>query len=363
MILKDRIKESTATTGTGSYILDNIAAMGYRTFNSSVPNGGEVPYCVSRWGEFEVGIGTWTSSTLTLSRDTIITSSNAGSAVNWGSGNKEVSLVYISSNYPTITSSNPTASNNPLFIGKKAINSITGEVFICTDNTVDSNYWQGQLGTIIEKLVYYPTATILDSFPSPGTYPLGLAFDGTNLISNELNDPIYIHDGVSSTILDSFPYPGSSPRGITIANSNLISCDNSLNTIYVHDGISSTILDSFASPSTTPTGLTFDGTNLISCDNRSDTIYVHDGISSTILDSFASPSTTPTGLTFDGTNLISCDNRSDTIYVHDGISSTILTSISTPGSYIYGLTFDGTNLISCDYVTDTIYVHDREIAP
>jgi len=77
------------------------------------------------------------------------------------------------------------------------------------------------------------------------------------------------------TILSSFNSPGIYPSGLTFDGTNLISCDTRADKIYVHDGISSTILSSFNSPGIYSSGLTFDGTNLISCDTGSDKIYVH----------------------------------------------------------------------------------------
>jgi len=75
---------------------------------------------------------------------------------------------------------------------------------------------------------------IFNSFSSPSTYPHGLTYDGTNLISCDYNsEKIYVHSGVSSTITDSFSNPGSSPRGLTYDGTNLISCDYSSDKIYL----------------------------------------------------------------------------------------------------------------------------------
>ncbi len=159
------------------------------------------------------------------------------------------------------------------------------------------------------------------------------------------------------TMLSSFASPGEFPYGLAFNGTNLISCDHGTDLIYIHNGISSTILSSFASPGTNPSGLTFDGTNLISCDSDTDRIYIHDGISATISSSFASPRAFPSGLAFDGNNLISCDVVTDLIYIHNGISATISSSFASHISSPSGLAFNGTNLISCDYNTDLIYVH------
>jgi hypothetical protein len=79
----------------------------------------------------------------------------------------------------------------------------------------------------------------------------------------------------NSTILSSFTSPSTNPLGLAYDGTNLISCDYISDTIYIHDGVSSTILSSFSSPAGFPSGLTYDGTNLISCDLISDTIYIH----------------------------------------------------------------------------------------
>lgn len=92
LVLKDRVKETTATIGTGIYTLDG-AQTGYQAF-SVVGDGNTTYYTVADGTNWEVGIGTYTASGTTLSRDTILESSNAGSAVNWGAGNKDVFLTY-----------------------------------------------------------------------------------------------------------------------------------------------------------------------------------------------------------------------------------------------------------------------------
>ena len=361
MIFKDRVKEIIDTVGTGDYTLGITTVGGFNTFGSVLANGDQVPYCVSRVHEFEVGVGIWNSGASTLTRNIIIASSNGGSLVDWTAGSKEIFITAIADSYPSIGSSNPTRIENPKFTGKEFINTTTGEIFICTDNTTDLNVWSGQLGTDI-ILSYIPTTNIIDSFSSPSTQPTGLAFSEGSLISCD-TDPnmIYVHTGVSSTIFNSFASPSSKPYGLTFDGTNLISCDYDSDTIYIHDGISSTILSSFASPGSVPYGLAFDGTNLISCDYSTSTIYIHDGISSTILDSFGAPGNFPTSLTFDGANLISCDKDSDLIYVHEGISSTILTSIASPSTYPVGLAHNGTNLISCDRDSATIYIHETGV--
>lgn len=86
----DRVKETTTTTGTGALTLAGAAA-GFRAFGDVCTNGDTCYYVVAHQtpGEWEHGIGTWNTGG-TLTRTVVIASSNAGSAVNFSSGTKDV---------------------------------------------------------------------------------------------------------------------------------------------------------------------------------------------------------------------------------------------------------------------------------
>jgi hypothetical protein len=90
LVLKDRVKETSTTTGTGTFTLAG-ASTGYQSF-SVIGNGNTTYYAIYLQGgsEWEVGIGTYTSSGTTLARTTVLASSNSGSAVNFSAGIKEV---------------------------------------------------------------------------------------------------------------------------------------------------------------------------------------------------------------------------------------------------------------------------------
>ena len=91
-VLNDRVKETTTTTGTGTINLGG-AATGFETFVAGIGNSNVTYYCISGQGtaEFEVGIGTVTdASPDTLSRTTILSTSNSDSAVDFSAGTKDV---------------------------------------------------------------------------------------------------------------------------------------------------------------------------------------------------------------------------------------------------------------------------------
>ena len=77
LVLADRVKETTNTTGTGTLTLAG-ASIGYQPF-SVIGNGNSTYYSIISGNDWEVGIGTVTSgSPNTLSRDTVLSSSAAG---------------------------------------------------------------------------------------------------------------------------------------------------------------------------------------------------------------------------------------------------------------------------------------------
>ena len=88
LVVADRIKETTSTTGTGTYTLAG-ASSGFEAF-SVIGNSNTTYYCCTDGTDFEVGIGTYTASGTTLARTTILQSSNSDSAVNWGSGTRDI---------------------------------------------------------------------------------------------------------------------------------------------------------------------------------------------------------------------------------------------------------------------------------
>ena len=91
-VINDRVKETSTTTGTGTLDLAG-AQQGFETFVAGIGNTNTTYYAIFNQGtaEFEVGIGTVTDATPdTLSRDTIISSSNGDAVVNFTGGTKDV---------------------------------------------------------------------------------------------------------------------------------------------------------------------------------------------------------------------------------------------------------------------------------
>jgi hypothetical protein len=83
LVVKDRVRETTTTTGTGTLTLSG-AVTGFQSFSNALSDGDTTYYGISEGstGNWEVGLGTFTSSGTTLARTTVLASSNSGSAIN-----------------------------------------------------------------------------------------------------------------------------------------------------------------------------------------------------------------------------------------------------------------------------------------
>tara|TARA_R100001509_G_scaffold153235_1_gene113963 strand:+ start:782 stop:1732 length:951 start_codon:yes stop_codon:yes gene_type:complete len=95
LVVKDRVKETTTSTGTGAISLAG-AQPNFRTFSSVLSNADTTYYAIidNTNLAFEVGLGTYASSGNTITRTTVLSSSNSNSAVNFSAGTKDVILTY-----------------------------------------------------------------------------------------------------------------------------------------------------------------------------------------------------------------------------------------------------------------------------
>jgi hypothetical protein len=91
LVLADRVRETTDTAGTGAVTLDGPVTS-YQSFSAGIGAANQTYYTIAAplLNEWEVGIGTYISNTNTLSRDTVLSSSNGGTLVNFTLGAKDV---------------------------------------------------------------------------------------------------------------------------------------------------------------------------------------------------------------------------------------------------------------------------------
>jgi len=119
LVINDRVKETSTTTGTGTLNLSG-AVSGFETFVAGVGDGNTTYYAIVNRDadEWEVGLGTVTdASTDTLARTTVITSSNSDSATNFSAGTKDVFVTLPASKVTFEDASSDVTLPNDLILG------------------------------------------------------------------------------------------------------------------------------------------------------------------------------------------------------------------------------------------------------
>lgn len=156
LVLKDRVKETTTTVGTGTVTLAG-ASSGYQAF-SVIGDANTTYYAIVGATEWEVGLGTYTLSGTTLARTTVLASSTGGTAVSFSAGTKDVFVTY-PADLAVLLSATQTLTNKTL-TDPTIIGTITEDVFTITDGaSVDINPSNGSIQLWTLGASRTPTAT------------------------------------------------------------------------------------------------------------------------------------------------------------------------------------------------------------
>ena len=150
LVIADRVKETTTTTGTGTVTLLG-ASTGYQSF-AAIGNGNTTFYCIASQSnsEWEVGIGTYTSSGTTLARTTVLSNSSGTqpSALSFSAGTKDVFVTYPSEKSVNLdangvavigTGSALGGTTNPIIAAVSSANQYIQEYIYNSNNGVSSS--------------------------------------------------------------------------------------------------------------------------------------------------------------------------------------------------------------------------------
>ena len=189
LVLADRVKETTTTTGTGTVTLLG-ASTGFQSF-AVVGNTNTTYYTIAAQTstEWEVGIGTYTLSGTTLARTTVLSSSNSGSPVNFSAGTKDVFVTYPSSRSIYADGTTLKATNSsilPVTSGGTGVTTSTGTTNVVLSNSptlVTPEITTSVTTASTTFALLNTTATTLNFGGAATTFNLGAA-TGTMTVAN-----------------------------------------------------------------------------------------------------------------------------------------------------------------------------------
>jgi hypothetical protein len=216
LILKDRVKETSSSSGTGNITLGS-AFPGYQTFNAAIASGSTVYYTIHNLtagvdGEWEVGVGTFTSPA-TLSRDTVF-SSSTGSKVNFTAGASGLEVFITQPSEQAIYINDATNRVEAFGNGANTITFTNINTTNLTANTV----------TLTAGTISTPPNAATDIVNK--TYVDDLVLSGTHF-----HEPVLVEEDVALVAVYAQPNGASNGVGATLTN-------NAANAALVVDGVS-----------------------------------------------------------------------------------------------------------------------------
>ena len=294
LVLDDRVRETSTTTGTGTLNLDG-AVDGFQTFVAGVGNSNTTYYAIVNRSEteWELGLGTVTdASTDTLARTTVISSSNSDSAVSFSAGTKDVFVTLPASKTAVFDTS------NNFTIGTGA----AGVDYTLTFNGADSD---GVLTWMEDEDLFKFTDVINVGVDDTGhDVKFFGATSGSYFLWDESADSLLLTDSTPLKIGDSQDltlYHDGSNSYITNAVGALkVATETSGIAVTIgHTTSETTIADNATITGNLSVGGTFDVTGTI---DFSDSAITNAG--DIQLDSITGDGDTDTAITFSGSNVI-----------------------------------------------------------
>jgi hypothetical protein len=211
LVLKDRVKETTATSGTGTILLDG-AATGYQSF-AVIGNENTTYYTIAGGSDYEVGIGTYYSGNTSLSRDTILASSNSNTAVTL-SGTYDVFVTYPAEASVYLNGGNSIFANGSSNVSFLAINANVATINTVTLTTGTISAAPNAATDIVNK-------TYVDSIAATGIhYHTPVLVEAPTAL-----DPVTYDngtDGVGATLTNAGTQVVLTVDGVALANTNRV---------------------------------------------------------------------------------------------------------------------------------------------
>jgi hypothetical protein len=228
LVINDRVKETTTTTGTGALTLAG-AVTGFETFGTGVGNSNTTYYAVTLPGssEFEVGLGTLNGDSTTITRTTVISSSNSDSAVNFSAGTKTIFCTLPASKTVFLD-----ASGNSTFGGDVTV---TGDLTVTGDDITMNTNTSGHV-LVADGTNYNPVAISGDvTIASNGAVTIAAGAVENSMLADDAvgADELAANAVVTASIVDA---------NVTLAKI----ANQAANTVLVRDADSSGVVSAKA---------------------------------------------------------------------------------------------------------------------
>lgn len=163
LVVKDRVQETTTTVGTGTVTLGG-AVLSFQTF-AAIGDGNTTYYAIvdPTAGDWEAGIGTYTASGTTLSRTTVLSSSNGGSLVTFGAGTKNVICTYPSERAIYLDSAGAYPVQNTFNTLSAATATLTAGTVSTTPSAANDLANKSYVDTVAAAGIHYHTPVYVES--------------------------------------------------------------------------------------------------------------------------------------------------------------------------------------------------------
>jgi hypothetical protein len=212
LVLKDRVKESTATSGTGTVVLTG-STPGYQSF-AVIGNNNQTYYTIAGGSDWEVGIGTYYSGNTSLSRDTILASSNANAAVTL-SGTYDVFVTYPAEESVYLNGANLNAGG----LSNISFSELTANIASFSNVTITN----GTISAPPNAATDIVNKTYVDALVASGVhYHTPVRLESPTALVAVYNQPNGAGNGVGATLTNSGTQVTLSVDGIATANTDRI---------------------------------------------------------------------------------------------------------------------------------------------
>lgn len=197
---------------------------------------------------------------------------------------------------------------------------------------------------------------VVRQFPTPGSCPTGLAFDGQSLwLADRLSDLIYRIDPETGRTVESFPAPGFQIEGLACEGKLLWLLDNDGGKALQWDPKTGIVEKQLTLHCGSPQGLAFDGEHLWVGDIKRHLLCKISTEDGTTITEIPSPSAEPHGLAYDGRYLWVSERLDDMIYMVRPENGDVIVGFPSPSKFPRGLACDGGFLWNVDYQADMLY--------